>query len=131
MVIVSILAAGVAAFLFGAIWYSVFAKQWVATSGVVTDETGQPANRSAPIPYIAGMICAVVFAAMLNYAMPQLSVDTVAKGALSGIGAGLFLTCPWIITCYGFAGRPRQLMLIDCGYATFGSTVAGAVLMLF
>ena len=58
-------------------------------------------------------------------------MDTLAKSAISGFGIGLFLASPWIVTCYGFAGRPRQLTIIDCGYATFSCTVIGAVLMVF
>ncbi len=128
---VSVVVAGVAAFVFGAIWYSILASRWVAASGVVTDDSGQPANRSDPVPYIAGLIGAILVAGMMRHMFVLSGIDTVGKGLISGLGAGLFLASPWIVTCYGFAGRPRQLTLIDCGYATGGCAVIGAVLNVF
>ena len=128
---VAVLVAGVAAFVFGAVWYSVLAKQWVAASGVATDDSGQPANRSDPVPYVAGLIGAILVAGMMRHTFALGGIDTFGKGAISGFGTGLFLVSPWIVTCYGFAGRPRSLMAIDCGYATFGCTVIGIVLTLF
>ena len=127
----SVIVAGIAAFVFGAIWYSVLAKQWVEASGVETDDTGQPANRSNPVPYIAGLIAAILVAGMMRHMFQLSGIDTVGKGLLSGLGIGLFLASPWIVTCYGFAGRPRKLTMIDCGYAMGGCAVAGIVLNLF
>ena len=58
-------------------------------------------------------------------------IDSFGKGAVSGFGIGLFLITPWIATFHGFGGKQRALTMIDGGYATFGCTVIGAVLMLF
>ena len=44
---------------------------------------------------------------------------------------GLFIVAPWIVTNYAYSMRPRQLTLIDCGYAVGGCTVIGIVLALF
>lgn len=127
----SVLVAGLAAWIFGAIWYGVLAGAWVQASGVAVDEQGKPANQKNPIPYIASVVAAVLVAGMMRHTFALSGIDTVPKGFLAGLGAGLFLATPWLVTCYGFAGRPIKLMVIDGGYATIGSAVIGVVLMLF
>ena len=52
MGLVSVIVAGIAGFMFGAVWYTVFAKPWMTASGVALDKNGAPANRSNPVPYI-------------------------------------------------------------------------------
>ena len=126
----SVVLAGVAAFLFGAIWYTVFAQKWMDASGVPLDETGQPANRKDPVPYITSLVGAVLVAGMMRHVFELSAIDSFGKGLISGLGIGLFLVSPWIFTFYSFGARPRSLMLIDSGYATFGCAVIGAVLTL-
>ena len=46
MEIISVIAAAVAGYAFGAAWYMALSKQWVAASGIEVDENGQPANQS-------------------------------------------------------------------------------------
>lgn len=127
----SVLIAGVAGFMFGAVWYTVLAEKWMAASGVALDETGKPANRSDPIPYITSLLGAILVAGMMRHSFELSGIDTVGKGLVSGLGIGLFLVSPWIATFYSFGARPRSLILIDGGYATFGCTVIGTVLTLF
>lgn len=127
----AVIAAGVAGFVFGAVWYTVFAKPWMAVSGVELDDTGQPANRTNPIPYITSILAAILVAGMMRHVFVLSGIDTVGEGLVSGLGIGLFLAAPWLATNYGFAGRPFRLTLIDGGYSTFGSAVIGTVLTLF
>ena len=127
----AVIVAGVAGFMFGAFWYTVFAKPWMAASGVAVGENGQPANQKDPIPYITSIVGAILVAGMMRHAFVTGGVDTVWEGLVSGLGIGLFLVTPWIATFYAFGARPFRLTLIDGGYATFGCTVIGTVLMLF
>ena len=127
----SVILAGIASFVFGAIWYSVLAQKWMAVSGVALDETGQPANRKDPLPYITGVIGAILIAGMFRHIFVLSNIDTVGEGVISGFGIGLFVVTPWLATFYGFSGRPRSLLMIDGGYATFGSAIIGLVLTLF
>ena len=131
MGLLSVIVAGVAGFMFGAVWYTVFAKPWMEASGVPLSEEGVPANRSDPVPYITSLLGAILVAGMMRHVFELSDITTVGKGLISGLGIGLFLVSPWIATFYAFGARPRKLMLIDCGYATFGCTVIGTVLTLF
>ncbi|MCV3269980.1 DUF1761 domain-containing protein [Roseobacter sinensis] len=128
---VSVLVAGVAGFMFGAVWYTVLAQSWMKASGVPLDDSGQPANRADPVPYVTSLLGAILVAGMMRHTFELSGIDTVGKGLLSGLGIGLFLVSPWIATFYSFGAKPRRLILIDGGYATFGCTVIGTVLTLF
>lgn len=131
MEILSVIAAAVASYAFGAVWYMAMAKPWMAASGVEVGENDRPANSSNPLPYLISLISAVLVAGMMRHVFELSQIDTVGKGFISGLGIGLFLVTPWIATNYGFAGRPRALTLIDGAYATIGCTIMGVVLMLF
>ncbi|WP_187428501.1 hypothetical protein ROLI_044200 [Roseobacter fucihabitans] len=131
MEFISVAIAGVAGFAFGAIWYMVLARKWIAASGVPQDSAGNPANRSDPIPYITSLLSAILVAGMMRHVFELSDIQTVGKGLISGFGIGLFLVSPWIATFYSFSGRPRSLLLIDGGYATLGCAVIGLVLTLF
>ncbi|MEO9821968.1 MAG: DUF1761 domain-containing protein [Paracoccaceae bacterium] len=130
MGILAVIAAGLASFVFGAIWYGVLAKSWMAASGVELDEKGQPANRSNPLPYITAVIGAILIAGMMRHVLAISGIDTPIKGLVSGLGIGLFIATPWLATFYGFSGRPMRLLAIDGGYATLGSGLIGLVLTL-
>ena len=130
MELINIIAAGIGSFVFGAIWYSVLAQKWMEASGVEV-VAGKPANQSDPVPYIVGLIGAIFMAGMMRHIFAGAGVESIGRSALYGAGLGLFIACPWLVTCYGFAGRPRSLWWIDGGYAVFGSMTAGIVLALF
>lgn len=125
-----ILLAALAAYGFGAVWYMTLARHWVRAAGVATDESGQPLNKGAPLPYIVAFASCLLVAAMMRYVFGQIGVSGWDEGLIGGLAIGLFFSLPWLATCYAFAGRPRVLVLIDGGYAVGGSTLAGLVLSL-
>ena len=131
MPILPVVAAGLAGWVFGAIWYGVFAKPWIEASGVATDANGKPANQKKALPYVISIASAMIVAATMYYAFDMLGIETVGKGFTSGLGIGACFAAPWLATNYGFADRPFKLMLIDGGCAAFGSAVIGAVIPLF
>ncbi|MBO6897087.1 MAG: DUF1761 domain-containing protein [Shimia sp.] len=131
MEILSVLAAAFASYVVGSIWYMALAKPWMKAAEVETDESGRPANASNPLPYITAFICAVLVAGMMRHVFSLSGIDTMGAGLIAGLGIGLFMATPWIVTNYSFANRSRSLMLIDGGYATLGCATMGAVLTLF
>ncbi|MGB7318334.1 MAG: DUF1761 domain-containing protein [Planktotalea sp.] len=131
MELINVLVAAAVGFGVGAVWYGVFSKQWMAVSGVTVGADGKPANNSDPMPFIMGFLAMVLVAGMMRHVFALSDIDTLGKGLVSGFGIGLFLAAPWLMICYGFAGRPRQLLLIDGGYAAIGSAAIGLVLTAF
>lgn len=124
---VSVVAAGAAGWIFGAIWYGIMGKQWMAA----VDLTEETVNRKDPVPYIGSFLCAILVAGMMRHVFASSGIDTMGKGLMSGLGMGLFIASPWIATNYLFAQRPKNLIFIDGVYATVGCAVIGAVLGLF
>ncbi len=126
MGILAVLAAAVASYAFGAIWYMLLSKPWMAAAGLTEDTI----NQKNPVPYIVAFVMCVLVAGMMRHIFGMSGVETVWEGIVSGFGLGLFIATPWLATCYGFSQRPLKLTLIDGTYATMGCTIMGAVLML-
>ena len=129
--VLAVLAAAAASWMFGALWYGLLARPWMAASGVKVGTDGRPANAKQPTPYIISLVCAVLVAGMLRHIFVLSGITTPISGLVSGFGAGLFIATPWIATNYGFSGRPMMLTVIDGGYATIGCALMGLVLTLF
>ncbi len=132
MEFLNILVAAAARYGFGAVWYMVLSKRWVEASGVeISATTGRPVNASDPVPYVTAFVASVVVAGLMRHMFESAGIAGLGKGLVTGLGIGLFLVSPWIATFYGFANRPRALVLIDCGYATIGCGLMGVVLTSF
>ncbi len=127
MEILNVVAAAAASWIFGAVWYGTMSKQWMAASGV-TEEQVKSGGGAA---YIVSFICALVVAGMMRHIFQWSSFEGLMMGLVGGLGLGLFIAAPWIVTNYMFAQRSRNLILIDVTYAAVGSAIMGFVLMLF
>ncbi|GAA6175969.1 DUF1761 domain-containing protein [Sulfitobacter pacificus] len=130
MELVAVIVAAAAGFGFGAIWYMMLAKPWVAATGIQVDADGKPVDKS-PLPFIMAAVAMVLVAGMMRHTFALSQIDTAGKGLISGLGIGLFFISPWIMINNGYGGRPFRLTLIDGGYATFGCALMGLVLTLF
>jgi hypothetical protein len=122
------IAAGVAGWVVGAIWYAppLFGKVWQREVGL-TDEKLQSGNMAMifGLSALLSIVAALVFAMFLG---PR---PALASAAAAGLAAGL---C-WVAASFGinylFARRSLKLFLIDGGYHTVQFTVIGAVLGLW
>ncbi|NND40543.1 MAG: DUF1761 domain-containing protein [Silicimonas sp.] len=127
MGILSILLAAVAAWVFGAVWYGVIGKQWMAASGL----TEESIDRKDPAPYIVSFLCTVIVAAMFRYVIGLTALDGIVASTLLGLGLGLFIAAPWIATNVMFSARPRSLIWMDGVYPAAGMALMGFVFGLF
>ncbi len=127
MGLLSVVVAAVAAFAFGAGYYMVLAKPWMAAAAIEVGPDGKPVNES-PIPYIVSFICILLVAGMMRHTFALSGIDTLGKGLQSGFGIGLFFITPWIFINTGYSNRPWKLAVIDGGYATAAATIIGGVL---
>lgn len=126
MTILSIFAAAIAAWLFGAVWYGLIAKPWMAATGL-TEET---INRSDPAPYVVSFVCAVIVAAMTHYILQAADITGVAGATFMGLALGLFIAVPWMATNVMFQKSDRALIWMDGGYPAIGMALMGLVLAL-
>jgi hypothetical protein len=118
----AVVAAALATFLVGGLWYSpvLFERPWRAAVGPM--ETGnQP--RIFGLSFVAALIGAVNLAFFLSG--PE---TTVAFGALAGALVGLGWLATGMATTYLFERRPLRLWLIDAGYHAVTFTLMGAII---
>lgn len=127
MEVINVIVAAAAAYAFGAAWYMTLAKPWMEGSGITEEQV----KNGSKTPYIVSFLMLLVVAGMMRHIFALGGIDTLGKGLMSGLGLGLFIVAPWIVTNYAYSMRSKQLTLIDCGFAVGGCTLIGLVLALF
>lgn len=124
----AIVAAALAAFVLGGLWYSpvLFGKTWQREVGL-SDEELKRGNmaRIFGTSLILSLIASWVFALFLG-PRPPMSL---------GLGAGFAAGLCWVASSFGmnylFARRSFKLFLIDGGFHTLQFTVIGLILALW
>jgi hypothetical protein len=126
MEFVRVIAAALAAFAFGAVWYIAMAKPWMAATGVTEEQQ----RRGGPMPFVIAIVAMILVAGMMRHMFNMGGIATLGAGVVSGAGIGAFLITPWVAMNYGFAQRPFALTAIDGVNAIVGAAIMGAVLTL-
>ncbi|MCB1599874.1 MAG: DUF1761 domain-containing protein [Xanthomonadales bacterium] len=124
----AVIAAAVASFLLGGLWYSplLFAKVWQREAGV-SDAQMQNANMGMifGIAFVLSLVAAFVFALFLG-PRPPLAL---------GLGAGTSAGLCWVASSFGinylFERKSLKLFLINGGYHTLQFTLIGLILALW
>jgi small-conductance mechanosensitive channel len=110
----AILAAAVAAWVFGSVWYNVFANAWLAALG--NDPAQIEAKRKVrQVPYVpmaVSFASEIALAALLSFLLSGLGLGGLAAGALAGLVIGAFMVLCGLVNNI-FAGRTLRLSLID------------------
>lgn len=127
----AILVAALAAWIFGAIWYGVLGKVWLAALGRTREDMSVARGTFAFYrPFVVSLLAELVMAYVLAGAIGHLGPGqvTVKNGVISGliIWAGFIATTTAI--AYGYAGRKLTLWLIDNGHWIGVMAVMGAVI---
>jgi hypothetical protein len=123
----NVIAAALAAWLFGALWYGAIGKQWMRASGLTPDSI----NTKNRVPYLVSLIGAILTAGMLRHILAASGIDTLGGGLLTGLGLGLFVVVPWIANNVLYAQRDKRLIWMDGAYPVIGMALIGLVLNLF
>lgn len=125
MDMLAVILAAAGGFATGAVWYMALARPWMAAVGRTEEELRATAK---PVTYAIAFLAALLTAGMMRHVFAMSGVDTVGGGLVGGLGIGAFVTAPWIVNNYAFAGRPKALWWIDGGYAAVACAVIGAIL---
>lgn len=131
MQFVAVLVAAAAAYAFGAVWYMTNAKSWMAAAGIAQSADGKLEGGSSPLPYVVSAISVILVAGMMRHIFGMAGIDTFGEGLVSGLGIGLFVAAPWMVTNHAYEGRPMALTLINGVYIVGGCAIIGAVMGLF
>ena len=125
---IAVIAATIAAFAVGALWYSplLFVRQWRQEIGLTENaEDAPPLARLLILAFILLFIASTVFAMFLGP----------SPGLGFGLGAGFAAGLCWVAAINGvhylFEQRSLRFWLINGGYDTVVFTVIGGVLGAF
>jgi hypothetical protein len=131
MEFLNVIAAALAAFAFGAVWYMSMSKPWIAAAEIPVDANGKPLANGGPMPFVVGLVGMVLAAGMMRHIFGMTAIDTVGKGVTAGLGIGAFSVMPWVAMNYAFAQRKGMLTVIDGVNVIVGCGIMGAVLTAF
>lgn len=131
MSFVSVIAAALAGFGVGAIYYTLLSRPWIAASGVPVDDKGQPEGGAIPLIFAGAFVCILIVAGMMRHMMASAGITTPVGGLVAGGGVGLFFIAPWLVMNGLYGRRTPMLAVIDGGYATLACAAMGLVLGLF
>jgi Protein of unknown function (DUF1761) len=118
----AVLAAAVAAFAIGGIWYRVFSAPWMKANGFQTAPAGNPAKIFG-ISFLFSLVMAFNLAKFL---------DAPGTTAMWGATAGFLAGFGWCFMGIGiiclFERKAWSYLLINGGYLTVALTIMGLIL---
>ena len=124
----AVVLATVVAWAFGAAWYMVFARQWIAAIGKNMEDI----DRSDYTPYLWSVLCIGVMAYGLAILTPALTGSlSVANGALVGALIWLGFVITSMLLNHRYQGAPWARTFIDGGYLLGVLLLEGVVIGLF
>lgn len=131
MEFLNVIAAALAAFAFGAVWYMSMSKAWIAAAEIPVDADGKPQGNGSAMPFVIGLVGMVLAAGMMRHIFGMAAIDTIGKGVTAGLGIGAFSVMPWVAMNYAFGQRKFMLTVIDGVNVIVGCGIIGLVLTLF
>ncbi|MFC4218392.1 DUF1761 domain-containing protein [Pseudophaeobacter arcticus] len=131
MEILNVLAATLAGFALGAVYYGILAEPWMVAAGIKRGTDGKPESSQTPAIFALSFCLQLIVAGMMRHVFALSGISSAGSGLVAGLGVGLFFITPWIALNNLYAGRPVKLTLIDGGYATLACAAIGLVLSLF
>ncbi len=66
-----VIAAAIASYLLGAVWYMVWSRQWMQAAGIEADENGRPKSGMGPVTYLLALLAALMVAGMMRHILPR------------------------------------------------------------
>ena len=126
--VIAILAAGLAGWIFGAIWYTALGKQYQRALGLNPDDCKD--KKMPMVPLVVAFLAALVMSAVLYQLLTNLGVLGVAGSAIAGLTLGLGLLATSIMVNNMFQQKPAMLTIIDAGHWTLALVVEAVVISL-
>ncbi|WP_346912310.1 DUF1761 domain-containing protein [uncultured Roseibium sp.] len=109
--LVSVAAAAVVSFVFGAVWYGLLGKAWMEAAGLTKEET-----RPNPKTFVVTFLCQLLMAFVLAGVIYHTGETTLKTGLISAVLIWLGFVATTQIVNHRFQGAPWSLTLIDGGH---------------
>lgn len=129
---IAVLAAAVAAWIFGAVYYTLLSKTWIAARGETIETLkAKMAGKSSvakAAPFVISFIAEIVMASALQGILFHSAMNTMRQGIIAGalIWLGFILTTIGVNNAY--QGAKCKLTLIDLGHWLGVMLIIGAVI---
>ena len=126
--VLAILAAGVAGWIWGAIWYGVLGKAYQRALGLNPDDCKD--KKMPLLPMLAAFVAALVMSAVLYRLLTNLGVLGVWPAMVTGftVGAGFVLTT--VLVNNMFQQKSFALTVIDGGHWVLALVIEAVVISL-
>ena len=126
----AIVAAAIASFAFGGVWYGVLGKPWMEALGKTKDEvmgpSGKPPVAAMIKSALAGLVMAWVLAGIMGHLGPGRITPT--NGLISGAFCWLGFVATTLVVNHGYQRSKASLMLIDGAHWLGVLLIQGAVI---
>lgn len=130
--LVTIIAATVVSWMFGAGYYGALAKPWMAAAGLTEKDIKGENGKPSPRPYIISIICEFVMAYMLAVLLLHTSTSGFTLG--SALFSAFLLWLAFVMTTqlvnHQYSMKPFALTLIDGGHWLGVMLIQAAVMAL-
>jgi len=121
----AVLVATIAAYFFGALWYSsvLFGRTWLRALGKSKEELPSPT-----LPMLINFILAFITALGLALLIKSLGVVTLLGGILIGLVVAIAFIVTNTLSEYLYSGASMKLFWIHAGYRVVYILIMGAIL---
>ena len=126
--IMAILAAGVAAWVFGAIWYGILSKPYQRALGLNPDDCKD--KKMPVLPMIAAFVAALVMSAVLYQLLTNLGVLGIWPSMVAGFTVGVGFVLTTVLVNNMFQQKSFALTVIDGGHWVLALVIEAAVISL-
>ncbi len=127
----SVLIAAAAAWIFGAIYYGILGKAWIAAQGKTIEmlkaENAGKSTAAKAAPFVLSFIAEIVMGWALFGILTHMGLFTLRAGAISGALCWLGFVLTTIAVNNAYAGRKFRLTVIDAGHWLGAMVIIGAV----
>ena len=129
----AVLVAAIAAFIFGAAWYGVLGKQWMAALGKTEEEIkGASAARKMPVvPMVISFIAELIMAFFMAGLIGHLGAVSIKNGALVGGFCWLAFVATTVSVNNAYSDRKLALTIIDSSHWLGVLLIVGIVIGAF
>ncbi len=110
---------GVVLFMVGGyLWYMVWAKPWMAETGLTKEKiAGYKGTSKAWMPYVVAVVCAAIITLSLAALIERLGSTEIQGGIKVGALVGVGIVATTIMTNYAFEYKSMRHWLITAGYS--------------
>jgi hypothetical protein len=122
------LVAGVASWLFGAVFYTVLGNAWIAALGTTKEAMMDPGGKPNPVPFVLSFLLQLVMATVFITILRAIDEPGLVNGLKWGFLIWFGFILSTIATNYAYAKRDPLLTFIDSGHYLGVLLIQGAIL---